>query len=239
MLITTKAIVISSLKYGDSSLIVKCFTKDEGLKSYLLRGVSKSKKGNLKNAYFQSLIQLEIVANHNNKGNLNSIKEVQIKNHYKTIHTDIVKQSVAMFIAEILNYSIQEEEQNLGLYQYLESSLIWLDTHNNPANFHLLFLLNLTKYLGFYPDLSDQNNNYFNLSEGRFSSFKPNEKYITKNELNQFKKLLGINFEALHNIEFNGKNRQTILIILIQYFELHLNGFRAPKSLQVLKSVFN
>ena len=103
-LITTKAIVLSTLKYSDSSLIVKCYTQDEGLKSYLIRGVLKAKKGGIKIAYFQPLTQLNINANHSNKGTLNSIKEVQVSYSYKTIYKDIIKQSVVLFLSEVLSY---------------------------------------------------------------------------------------------------------------------------------------
>ena len=114
--VTTKAIILSSLKYGDTSLIVKCYTQEEGVKTYLIRGVLKPKKSGLKAAYFQPLTQLRIVANHNSKNTLNSIKELQVIHPYKTFHTDIVKQSVVLFLSEVLSNSIQEEEQNLALY---------------------------------------------------------------------------------------------------------------------------
>ena len=239
MIVTTQAIVLNVIKYADNSLIVKCFTKKEGVKSYLLKGVLSSKKGKLKSAYFQPLSQLTIVANHNNKGNLNSIKEVEINVHYKTIFTNIYKQSIAFFISEMLTFSIQEEEENTSLYEYLETSLTWLDTHDKTANFHLCFLLNLTKYLGFYPKLTNLNYDYFDLVGGQFSLQSPKFNFISGDDLVQFKKLLGIHFEALDKIEFSAKNRQQVLAILIQYFELHLNGFRKPKSLEVLKAVFN
>jgi len=239
MIVTTNAIVLNSIKYGDNSLIVKCYTQQEGSKSYLLKGILSSKKGKLKSAYFQPLTQLKIVANHNNKGRLNSIKEVEIINHYKTIFTDIVKQSIVFFLSEVLTFSIQEEEENTALYEYLETSLIWLDTHNKTANFHLCFLLNLTKYLGFYPEVANTNLSYFDLSEGKFYRHPPRYNYVTGLDLIAFKKLLGINFEALDKVEFNAKSRQQVLTILIQYFELHLSGFKKPKSLTVLKSIFN
>ncbi|MCF6278820.1 MAG: DNA repair protein RecO [Flavobacteriaceae bacterium] len=238
MIVTTKAIVLNSIKYGDNNLIVKCYTKKEGAKSYLLRGILSSKKGKLKPAYFQPLTQLKLTANHNNKGALNSIKEVEIVNHYKTIFTNITKQSIVFFLSEILTFSIQEEEENTGLYEYVETSLIWLDTHQKTTNFHLLFLLNLTKYLGFYPEIKGSKLDYFDLSEGRFLQQSPKFNFISGTDLIEFKKILGINFEALDKVEFNAKSRQQVLTILIQYFELHLSGFRKPKSLDVLKTIF-
>ncbi|ARV07240.1 DNA repair protein RecO [Polaribacter sp. SA4-10] len=238
-IVTTKAIVLSSLKYSDSSLIVKCYTQEEGVKSYLIRGVLKAKKGGIKIAYFQPLTQLKIVANHNTKNTLNSIKEVQVSYHYTSIYNDIIKQSVVFFLSEILSNSIQEEEKNSSLFTYLETAFIWLDIHDNVANFHLLFLLNLTGFLGFYPDLSEKNKLGFNLLEGNFSDSVHEKNFISGNNFYQFKKLLGINFDSIEKVSFSKAERQQILQIIIRYFELHLDGFRNPKSLQVLEAVFS
>ncbi|WP_298878324.1 DNA repair protein RecO [uncultured Polaribacter sp.] len=238
-IISTKAIVLNSLKYSDTSLIVKCYTQEEGLKSYLIRGILKAKKGGLKIAYFQPLTQLNIIASHSNKGALNSIKEVQVSNPYKTIYKDIVKQSVVMFLSEVLSFSIKEEEKNNGLFNYLETGLIWLDIHDKIANFHLLFLLNLTRFLGFYPDLSEKDKQGFDLLEGNFSDYTSQKNVISGNNFYQFKKLLGINFDAIEEVSFNKNERQVVLKIIIRYFELHLDGFKKPKSLQILETVFS
>ena len=235
----TKAIVLSSLKYGDSSLIVKCFTLNDGLKSYLIRGVLKSKKGKIKPAYFQPLSQLTIQANHNTKGKLNSIREVQVSTPYNSIYTSIIKQTIVLFLSEMLSNCIQEEEENTALYSYIETSLIWLDTHDKIANFHLLFLLNLTKFLGFYPDLTNKEASYFNIVEGNFTNTSLEKEVVYGEELVQFKKLLGTNFDTIETIKFSKRERQQILGVIIRYFELHLDGFRNPKSLGVLETVFS
>ena len=168
MQVTTKAIVISSLKYGDTSLIVKAFTESDGLKSYLLKGVMASKRGKLKVAHFQPLTQLELVAVHRNKGTLESIREVKVYYPYNSIYTDIAKNAMTQFLAEMLHNCIHEEERNQKLYHFLETTLQWLDAHDNIANFHLFFLLSLTKYLGFYPDTKNLGQPYFDLLEGEF-----------------------------------------------------------------------
>jgi DNA repair protein RecO (recombination protein O) len=237
--VTTKAIVLSALKYGDTSLIVKCYTQEEGIKTYMVRGVLKPKKKGITAAYFQPLTQLKIVANHNTKNTLNSLKEVQVYQPYKTVYNNIVKQSVVLFLSEVLSNAIQEEEQNVTLYEYLETALQWLDLHDNVANFHLLFLLNLTGFLGFYPDLSDNTRNGFDLLEGVYSDNYANKNVIYKNDFYQFKKLLGINFDAVQEVSFSKEERQVVLQIIIQYFKLHLGNFRNPKSLQVLETVFS
>ncbi|WP_372746756.1 DNA repair protein RecO [Lutibacter sp.] len=238
MIEVTKAIVISTIKFGDTSLIATCYTEKSGIKAYLLKGVLSAKKGKIKPAYFQSLNQLILTANHNNKGTLNSIRDIEIVSFYQSLHSDIKKQTIALFLAEILYYSIKEEERNEALYSYLETSFLWLDTHNDISNFHLLFLLNLTKFLGFYPETNNFNSLYFDLVEGNFTNLRSSNSVSGEN-LVQFKKLFGINFDALHLVQFNAINRQAVLAILIQYFEFHLSGFKKPKSFNVLKAVFS
>ena len=237
-IVTTKAIVLSAIKYNDSSLIVKCFTAQEGVKTYLIRGVLKAKKGGVKIAYFQPLTLLKIEANHNNKGSLSSLKDVQIFYQYKTIYKDIVKQSVVLFLSEVLSKAIQEEEKNTVLYEYLETALVWLDSHEKSSNFHLLFLVNLTKILGFYPDISQNEKLGFDLVEGNFSNALNEKNVISGNTFHQFKKLLAINFDEIENISFSKKERQLVLQTIIRYFELHLDGFKRLKSLEVLETVF-
>lgn len=239
MQVTTKAIVLISLKYGDTSLIVKAFTASDGLKSYLLKGVLTSKRGKLKSAYFQPLSQLELVANHKNKGTLESIREVKVNYHYQTLHTDISKNAMALFLAEILGNSVREEERNEPLFEFLEASLQWFDTHEAISNFHLYFLIRLTKYFGFYPDTNDMGTACFDLQEGEFTNTPSLNPILTGENLSFFKRFLGINFDEVQRIKMNKTNRQELLKSLVLYYELHLQGFRKPKSLAVLNEVFS
>ena len=157
---------------------------------------------------------------------------------YNSIYTNIKKQSIALFLAEILHYSIKEEEQNSILFKYLETSFLWLDTHDEISNFHLLFILNLTKFLGFYPEMNKSHSSYFDLLQGSFTTNKK-PTTVSGENLAQFRKLLGINFDVLHQVDYSAADRQAVLSILIQYFELHLSGFKKPNSLNVLKDVFS
>ena len=239
MQVTTRAIVLSSLKYGDTSLIVKAFTLSDGLKSYLLKGVLTSKKGKLKAAYFQPLTQLELVANHKNKGTLEAIRETRVTYHYQTLHSEISKNAITLFLAEMLANSIQEEERNEGLFYFVESALQWLDTNTEITNFHMYFLLGLTKYLGFYPDTTNTSGTYFDLLEGEFTNNLTLNPNLTGENLSFFKRFLGINFDAIHKVKMKKANRQDLLRSLVLYFELHLQGFRKPKSLAILNEVFS
>ena len=239
MLSTTNAIVLSKLKYGENDLIVKCYTEKHGVVSFLIRGVLRSTKTNKKAAYFQSLSQLQLVFNYNKTKNLHSIKEVKMHRLYANLHTHVLKSTVVLFLAEILNACLKEEEENHGLYLFLENSLLWFDTMENAVNFHLLFLLKLTKYLGFYPDTKHNTLSFFNLEEGCFQMENQTKYCILGENLVLFKALLGTTFDALYLMKLNTLQRRSLLNIVLLYYELHLSGFKPPKSLPVLNQVFN
>ena len=238
MLVKTKAIVLTSLKYGDSDLIVKCLTQ-EGMKSYMLKRIFGSKSKKVKLAYFQPLSLLELTANHNKKGRLNSIREVRTSYFQETIPVDIQKQSIALFLAEVLASSIREGDSDPSLFEYVETALIWLDTHKRIANFHLLFLFKLTRYLGFNPDVKNSDEAYFDLMEGSFTRSRPLNPFIEKEKIVLFKSLIGINFDDLDSLGLNARKRQILMEVLMSYYGFHLEGFKEPKSLNVLKDVFN
>ena len=238
MLIKTKAIVLTSIKYGEADLIVKCLT-EEGVKSYLIKRIFKSRSKKLKIGYFQALSQLEISAYHNKQGNLNKISEARVSYLYQSLATNIYKQSIALFLAEVLAYALKEEEQNPVQFSFIESSLQWLDQHDSFTNFHLVFLMKLTKYLGFYPDTENMEAGYFDLEEGTFKSMKPYRDFLSGKKLILFKSIIGIKFDDMVRLKWNSKARQIVLDILLEYYELHLPGFKKPRSLKVLKEIFN
>jgi len=239
MLIKTEAIVFSALKYGEADLIVKAFTKSSGLKSYLLRNILKSKKGKLRVAMFQPLMHLEIEANHKDKGTLESIREAKILTHFSSLHTEITKSALVFFIADILRNAVQEEEENVPLFEYITATTLWLDTYNTIANFHLLFMIKLSSYLGFYPDDTELKFEYFNLIDGTFNQ-NENSLYCRSGDVILWlKQLLGINFDGLSKIKMNQHQRSDLLNMLLQYYELHLHGFKKPRSLAVLNSIFS
>jgi len=237
MLVKTKAIVISSLKYQEKSLIVKCFTLSDGLKSYFVRDAFSSRKSSQKIAYFQPLTILEIEAMHKNKGTLEHLREIKIASPYKSIHSDVLKSTIAMFISEILHHSIHEEEKNEALFEFLETALQWFDHHDETVNFHLIMLLETSKYLGFYPDISDMQATYFEMTEGVFTNFHAISS-LNEHETQLFRKLIGLRFDSDRKT-FHVSERQALLKILIDYYSFHLDGFKRPKSLEVLKEVFS
>jgi DNA repair protein RecO (recombination protein O) len=159
--------------------------------------------------------------------------------HYQTLYADMAKNAMTLFLAELLQNSIREEERNEALFQFLEASLQWLDIHKDIANFHLFFMLSLTRFLGFYPDVYQIDRPYFDLLEGEFVATESLNPMLRGENIYYFKTFLGINFDVIHTVKMKKTNRQELLKSLILYFELHLQGFRKPKSLAVLNEVFN
>lgn len=239
MLVKTNAIVLSKIKYGDHDVIVKCYTKNRGIVSYLLRGILKSKKSNSKIAYYQSLSQLEIEENFKANQTLHYITDVKLSVPYRSMHTNVLKAAIVMFLSEVLTATLREEEANFSLYEFLETSLEWLDHETEFANFHLLFLLELSKHLGFYPDASQSDFPYFNLRSGSFELKSQTPYTISGENLTLLKQLLSIRFDELNSVKLHSKQRQSLLNVMLFYFELHLSDFKKPKSLQILNQVFN
>ena len=239
MIVSTRAIVLTTLKYAEADLIAHCFTESDGRKSYLLKRILKSKKGPLKASYFLPLTQLEIVANHKNKGTLEYIKEAKIYHPYQTLHTDVIKSSLVMFLSEVVGSAIQEEEANAPLFHFLLAAFQWLDVHEQYANFHILFLLNLSQYLGFYPDFGQKEAVYFNLLDGTFQNQITNNHCEEGDAVRTLQRFFGIKFDALSEIQIKKTVRLQVLDLLIGYYQLHLQGFKKPRSLAVLNQLFN
>ena len=238
-LVSTKLIVLSSIKYSDTSLIVRCYTASDGLRTYFLKGILTRKKGKLKKAHFQPLMQLEVVASHSDKDSLDFIREVKIDYAYKTLYTDVYKQTLVYFISEFLTNALREEIYNEGLYDYIALNLQRLDHLTQYANFHFVFLLNLSQFLGFYPDTKNIAYPYFNLEQGVFEQRINLDNCLANKELLVFKKLLGINFDTLNTVQFSTEEKQLLITVLIRYFTVHLTTFKKLKSVAILHEVLH
>ena len=173
---------------------------------------------------FQPLTQLDIVAADRSKGSLKHLKEAKLLQSYQSLHTDMVKSSMTMFLSEVLSYAIQEEEANPPLFNYINAAIDWIELHEDLANFHLFFLLNLTQYLGFYPDDSDMLGDYFDLLDGTFIIAPSLNPLMSREETEVLKKLLASNIERHSSIILPKSLRRNFLAKFLMYFELHLDG---------------
>lgn len=235
----TRAIVLRGIRYSEADLIAKCYTASHGKVSYILKGVLKTRKGKIKAAMFQPFSQLEIISRHKGKGTLEYIKEAKITAINPSIRENVQKSSMAILLSEVLQSAIQEEEQNEALYTFLESSIELLEKQPHFANFHLYFLVKLTRYLGIEPDVhSADNTSYFNVRKGHFEKQGTDQYAIGGSNCFLLKSLLTMAPRDLPKLKLNQEKRQSFLLFILSYYQYQLPGFRQPKSLEVLTQLF-
>lgn len=236
MIIQSKAILISSLKYGDKDLILKIYTLEDGIKSFMFRNAFSSKKNAFK---FLPLSSVNVVFDSKHNKNIQFFKEISPAHFYQTIYSNPYKQTVILFLSEILNSVLTAEEKDKNLFDFIENSLIEFDSKpKNYADFHLWFLINLTKNLGFYPNRINENANYFDLENGIFTNQTDSTSILVQNDLKSFIRLLHFDFSRQTENLFSREQRNQLLLNLIRYYELHIHGFRKPNSLEVLSQIF-
>lgn len=236
MNLKTQAIVLKTTKYNDQSLIIKLFTKEFGLKSYI---VSIGKKTNTK-ATFQALNMIEIETSQKGNNQMARIKNSKVYFHYKTIPTSIYKTTVLQFLQELLYAVIKEESANIDLYEFIEVHLQYFDEcmDFNP-NYHLYFTIELTKYFGFYPQGKYAKGKTFNIEEGQFDWSHKSAEQIDSNLSENLYLLTESNIENNKRIKLSVKDRRNLLNELIVYYQYHLDGFKELKSIPILESLFS
>jgi DNA repair protein RecO (recombination protein O) len=239
MLHHTRGIVFQQIKYSETSIIAKIYTELFGLQSYLIKGI-RSKRSTVKPALLQHLTLVDLIAYHKEKKDLQHLKEIKIDYPLKTNHTDIKKSSIIVFLNEILHKVIREEEANQPLFEFIYQSVKKLDSmENSVSNFHLVFLIHLTKYLGFFPKKNYSNQNkYFNLQEGIFTSIQGD--LLIKEPFSSY--LFTLTYSQIENPEkflIQSQHRNDLLDIILKYYQLHIPAALNIKSNAVLQAVLN
>lgn len=240
MYYTTRGIVFRQTKYSDSSLVVRILTEEMGLRTYIIKG-ARGPKAKIKANLFQPLTLLDLVVSQKEKTDLQHIREASLAYPYHTIFSDIRKSSILLFLNELLYKSIQEEAVNPELFHFIFDHLILLDqTGENPASFHLLFAIHLTRILGFFPHGRYVNENtVFDLVEGQFVQAEalPAENFITGLNCAWFSKLLATSPEKFYSITVPSAVRGELLEKILRYYHLHLPLTGEFKSHIVLHDV--
>jgi DNA repair protein RecO len=166
----SKGFVIKSIKNGETSIILSCYLEEIGLKSFIVKGVYGTKKSKFSKAHFFPLNLININFSPSKSNRLSYVKEIKPLILYKSLHSSIEKSTIIIFLSEILASVFREEsEQNQNLFNFLEKSIIWFDDQDSCNNFHIKFLIELTRYIGFYPNIRQETDNYFNLESGSSS----------------------------------------------------------------------
>lgn len=238
MLEKTNAIVIKTTKYSESSLVVKAFTEKFGLRTYMIHGVRKKKSKTPMNL-FQTLSILEMVVYEKNGRDIQNVKEIKISNPYQSIHFDFKKTSIAVFLNEIIYKAIGEEETNSNLFQFIVHSLLNLDRMTDQyQNFHLWFLLQFSRHLGFEPssNYTDQQS-IFDLQEGRYTSIQLPETISIHPPLSPIFFHLSQPNNIIIPLNIDRVQRKILLTKTLQFYQYHLPNFSDLKSLSVLEEI--
>lgn len=240
MLEKCKAIVLRTNKYSDNSIIVNCYTDIFGKISFIVSGV-RTKKSKTKISFFQTFSLLDLDIYYKENRDIQRIKEAHISTPFVTLPNDILKSSISFFLAELMSKILKDHENNLELYNFIEKSIKTLDLLNDKkqiSNFHLAFLVQLSKYIGFFPlqNYSEQNN-CFSLEKARFVNNKEFSGLLLAPDLSLNLSHL-IKFAYKSKPSLNRKQRHDLLIHLITYFNLHLESNIKIKSLDVLAELF-
>ena len=219
----TQAIVLKYINYTDSSIICYLLTREFGKQTYMVRGI-RGKSSKTKINLLQPMSILNIDVKHKPKANIHTLQEFSLADFYKTIPYDIAKSSIALFIAEVINKTLKDGEEDFELFDFVKRYILKLDELTDGfSNFHIIFLIRLTSYLGFYPNVDG---NIYSGSEINKTLIAITEKVLDNDEL----------LPILD--ELNSTNRNDILDLLLEYYNIHLQTNINIKSLDVLKAVF-
>jgi DNA repair protein RecO (recombination protein O) len=148
MLISTRGIILRVTKYRETSIIVNIYTEELGLNSFIVNSV-RSAKAKYKIGYFEALNLVELTAYHRPGRAIDRISEIRAAPPIHNIRQDIYKSTISLFMTEVLNKCIIEQDKNQPLFNYLYKSILALEVAEQNNSFHLQFMIKLAKYLGF------------------------------------------------------------------------------------------
>ncbi|MBL0339615.1 MAG: DNA repair protein RecO [Bacteroidetes bacterium] len=241
MKLSSRGIVLHTINYSETSLVVKIYTEQSGMGSFIVSGV-RSKKGKFSTSHFQPLTLIEFNALGKPGQSMLRITDVHLAPPFSGIPGDMIKSTIALFIAEVIYRSVREEEVNPSLFNFLHNGIQFLDlSHNNCARFHIYFMIQFSRYLGFYPNgifISDTS--YFDLREGLFRNDKPvHADFFDIVQTATLYKLMNSSFDNFHEAAIPAAISKTLLYGLVTYFEIHQTHGHQIRSHKVLEEVLS
>ena len=229
----SRAIALSYLKQGESSIIAKIFTEEKGLQSFIVKGV-RARKAKKKLGLFQPLQLLSINATHLPKNSLQYISEIALEHNPINDGINMKKNFITLFVAEVISKVLLETEKDKALFKYIWELKIDLNSLGKiDSNFPLIFLIRLAEYLGFSPSKEQINGIYFDMEIGQFTNNKKQLNYFVEKENSNYLK------ELLRNKDINipYKNRNQILLHLIKYYKLQHHELKNMTSHLIIESL--
>lgn len=242
MRIKSKAIILHSTKYSETSLVVKAYTEDSGLMSLIVGGVRGGGKMRFPAGLFQPFSLVELVASGKPGTAMPRITDIQLSPAFQNIPNNLLKGSILMFLSEVVSRCIKEEEPSPSLFQFLYQAAQILDLYEGNCNrFHIHFLVKLTGHTGFYPNGSFSSQSpYFDLREGSFTSQAPLHNQFTSAEVSKaLSDFMHTTFEEHHRVEVEPAVSKALLNALVAYFELHMTHGREIQSHKILAEVLS
>lgn len=239
MLVNSRGIVLNTLRYSDSSIIARILTEHAGQRSFMVRvGKGRSAAGKL--SQLQALSIVNVSFDHDDRQGLRTPRSLERAEVMRTIPFDTVKSSIAIFMAEVLSRTLQEETADVRLFDFLHNSILLLDREERPChNFHLAFLLQLSSFLGCEPTLDNGiGHPFFDLREGVTCAIAPlHPHYLEGSAKQAMEQLEAGGMDGHANIHLSNDDRRTLLRALVDYYRLHLDGMREIRSHLVLEEV--
>ena len=240
MLQKTQGIVLNFIRYKETSIITRIYTEAFGVQSYIVNGVRGSrgkpgKKTMSKIAFFQPLTLLDLVVYYKKAGQryasgLNRIAEIKCLEPYQSIPYDFRKSGMGIFIAELLGKVLTEEEEHPELFVFLRQSLLLFDHQTSGyENFHLQFILKLSRYLGFPPGSAQEVNHQLTLAFGGNS--------LEDHEITILQELIKADFTE--HVKMHNAIRRNLLENLLRYYQLHVDNLGELKSVHVLRELID
>src|SRR5690554_2196617 len=239
MLEKTRGIVLKLTNYGDSSVVAQIYTESFGLQSYMVHGAKKP-KAKIRINMLQPLRLLDMVVMHKSNSDLQRIAELKMSPAFHSIPYDMAKSSVVMFLNEVLYKVLRHQDADPPLFQFIFHAISWLDSSERmPANFHLYFLMRMTRFLGFQPDRRDRGSLYFDLRDGLYLRLAPAHPHVLSEPYaSYFEDLAAQPMEELHHIRIPKEQRRYLLEKIVEYYRLHVS-LSEIKSQAVLETVLS
>lgn len=235
----TQGFVLQSIRYGETGLVVRIYTLESGLQSFMVKGV-RGKAAHNRAAFFQPMTFLSFVQKNKPHSNgLAYLGDVEVEYAYQSIPNVMNKSAILMYVAELLSHVLTQQERNEPLYDFIHRSMVWLDlVEGGYANFPLFFTLEISRFLGFYPQGNYSEHSVFDMMEGQFVSTTPVHPYYF-DEANSFllSRLLNLGINELSEVSMSGLQRNTLTDDVITFMRLHAPLLKGLQSHEVLKAV--
>lgn len=241
MIVNTEAIVLKAFKYGENKTIVDLFTRANGRMSFITP-LSKSGNRRSKKPKFQPLTMLNASYELRPRVALQKFGDVSISTPFVSIPFNPYKLSIALFVAEFLSHALRAQQTDETLFLYITNSLQWLDGCGDSefANFHLVFLMRLSRFLGFFPYIEDYSEgDFFDLRTGCFTKTLPlHGDALSAEESSKVGLMMRMNFSTMHLFRMSHNERNRLLDIVVRYYKIHIPDFPDLKSIDVLRGLF-